>query len=109
MKKITLFDAPDQIQRINAYGWSGYFRFVWNVIGEHWTMDILDDDKELIVGTIKLIPGVPLLTNYVSVDLPDGDIVMLDSEGSDEPPTLDNFASRYVLIIAPQDEIDAAV
>ncbi len=72
-------------------------------------MDIMDEDKVLIIGTIKLVPGVPLLHQYVSADLPDGNMVLLDTEGTNDAPTLDNLSTRYVLIVAPQEEIDAAV
>ena len=109
MTRVTIFTGPDQLQRINLNGWTGLLRYKWNELGEYWTLDILNVDESVILGTIKLVPGVPLIRNYVNALLPVGDFILLDTEGTDIMPTLDNLGIRYALIFATQEEIDAIV
>jgi hypothetical protein len=109
MQRIAIFTGPKQRQVVNLNGWRGVLVYTWNTLGEYWTLDIRTSEDELIIGTLKLIPGVPLLQQYGVYAIPGGNIVLLDTEGTNALPTLDNLSTRYALIFATREEINAAV
>lgn len=75
--------------------------FSWNERQGIWQMSISDADDNLILGGLRLVPGIDLLAKYrVSVPaLPGGMLIVVDKTGDDLTAELDrnNFGSRFVL------------
>ena len=74
--------------------------FSWNSRCEYWEFSIFNDNKELLVGGIRLVTGIDLLDEYrnYSIELPAGQLQVVPKNNIVKGITRDNFNSSYVLI-----------
>ena len=75
--------------------------FSWNTRMKGWALSILDADGTVLLGSIRLAPGCPLIGKYQAScpDLPPGCLMLVDREGNLETaePDRRNLASRFFL------------
>lgn len=74
--------------------------FAWNSRCEYWEFSIYDENKELLVGGIRLVTKIDLLDiyrNYIT-DLPSGILQVVPRNDVVEEITRDNLNSDYTLI-----------
>ena len=94
-------EYPRWTQKLTMDGSLYKLYFSWNERLGIWQMSISDADENLILGGIRLVPGIDLLAKYrVSVpSLPSGMLIVIDKTGDDLTAELDrnNFGSRFVL------------
>lgn len=64
----------------------------WSMREERWYLDMRDADGNLLVGSVKLVVGFPLLYRFRGVaGLPSGDLVVVDPRPSPVDPGLDDL------------------
>jgi hypothetical protein len=54
------------------------FEFKWNARGEYWLMNILTTEDVIIVSGVKLVLNYGLLSDYKYLDVPQGDLFVVD-------------------------------
>ena len=63
-------------------------RQLWNTAGEFWTLDILNADNEALALGVKLVSGVPLLSQYSQIGF---ELESADLSADPDRDDLDNF------------------
>ena len=63
-------------------------RQLWNTAGEFWTLDILNADNEALALGVKLVSGVPLLSQYSQIRF---ELESADLSADPDRDDLDNF------------------
>ena len=66
-------------------------RFVWNLRGRTWNMDILTDTEVALITGCKILPGWVPNRNYVVDNMPPGKFAVVDTEATNIPPGRDDF------------------
>jgi hypothetical protein len=80
------------------------FEVAYNTRQDLWTMSIKDANGELLIATLRLVPGVDFLEKFhaSSPGLPLGELRLIDKE--DDPGTAEvtreNMSSRFALVYA---------
>jgi len=84
------------------------FYVSYNSRQEAWMLSLSDVNDNLLLGGIRLVPGVSFLEKYrASVpDLPPGELCLADKDGmmSTAEVTRDNLSSRFALIYKVYEE-----
>lgn len=80
----------------------------YNARDVSWYLSISDNNDNLVLSGIKLVPTYPLIERYRYIpNLPNGDFIVMDL---DESPggsvNFDNLGTRYQLVFFTQEEID---
>ncbi len=63
-----------------------------------WTMNILDDQNNMIVSGIILYTNTSLLTNYYHLAVPNGMLFILDSDGTQTTADESNLGITHKLL-----------
>lgn len=71
--------------------------FYWNERAAAWFFTLKNADGEILVAGRRVVIGWPLLGSKTFVGRPAGDLLCLDSEGTDRDPTADDFGTRVQL------------
>jgi len=82
---------PRVILTCTLDGVSYRLRFVWNSREEAWEMDLLTDTERTLIAGMKILPGWVPNRNYVVANMPPGKFIVVDTEGTNEPPGRDEF------------------
>lgn len=53
------------------------FHFSWNDRGRYWTFEIMDQQKNLLLGRTKCVPNYNVLPQFKNEYLPEGSIIFL--------------------------------
>lgn len=78
MARVIQFpDAPEWQQSVSLDGRTYTLRARYNVVSEQWSMDILTRNKSLLVGGIRLVRGVRLMSQFNDDRLPPGDFAVI--------------------------------
>ncbi len=94
-------EYPRWTQRTTLSGVLYELYFNWIERTGTWTMSVLDASGTLLLGGIRLVPGIDLLAKYrVSVGgLPAGKLIVIDRQNDPVTAELDrnSFGERFLL------------
>jgi len=96
------------VETVNLDGVNYRLRVWFNSRESTWYIDIFDQNEVTIVGGIKLVPSVFLLTKYRSVtNLPAGNLFLFDSDQNDQSAVLGltDLGVRFTLLYFSAAEI----
>jgi len=80
--------------------------FRWNDRVGQWSMDVLDGEGVAIVTGIRVVLDVPLLSRYRGLAAtPPGDIIAVDTSGTQTEAGFEDIGRRVVLYYLSQEEI----
>ena len=74
-----------------------YFKIKYNNRMSRWTMNILDENEEMIISGVVLITGYNLLAIYQDPRLPPGDFFMYDETGAKQTSTREELGNTVKL------------
>ena len=77
MQKIKLPDLNDFIITAVIDSVSYRFHFSWNDRGQYWTFEIMDLQKNLLLGKTKCVPNYNVLPQFKNEYLPEGAFIFL--------------------------------
>lgn len=77
MIKIKLPDLNDFIIQTTIDLVVYKFHFSWNDRGQYWTFEIMDQQKNLLLGRTKCIPNYNVLPQFKNEFIPEGSIIFL--------------------------------
>jgi hypothetical protein len=81
----------------------------WNTRAEFWSMALLSDTNDLVMGHQRVTLRVDMLRSHVDESLPPGAIVWVDTDGSGtEPGRYDLSNGRVKLIYLTEQEVSDA-
>jgi hypothetical protein len=86
--KRNIFDYEIEPEGLNAV-----FRFNYNARIDSWILDIVGQ-----VEGIRIVGGIDILERYKYKDIPQGELRILDLDGTNLEPTKDNFGDRVILL-----------
>jgi hypothetical protein len=114
MKNLKIIEIPlpsDKFARwemgVDLSGKRYWFYVSYNTRMDSYFMSIMDVNKNLLLGGIRLVPGVHFLEKYrPSVpELPQGDLELVNKQGETAPDvTRDNLHRRFMLIYTTIEE-----
>lgn len=88
----TSAGVPYYSQKTNLEGREFVLRFSYNERIERWYLGIFDEEETPLLQGLKLLANVPLLRHYRhDPRLPPGELMALTTDGSGEPPTLNEL------------------
>lgn len=88
----TVPGEPYYRQKTNLEGREYVLVFSFNERIARWYLSILDETEEPLLQGLKLVANWPLLRHYrYDTRLPPGELVVLTTDGSTEPPSLDEL------------------
>ncbi len=85
----TLFDYS---QDVELEGIVYKFRFNYNRRADSWVMFIGDE-----LSGVRVVGGIDLLKQYHHLDVPPGELTILDLDGLGREPTKDTWGDRIIL------------
>lgn len=91
-------DAPFYDQ-VTALGGSDYLLSLrWNDRAGAWAFSIATAAGDPILTGVPVLPGLPLWFGARDSRLPPGDLYVVDRQGGQFPPGLEDLGSRVVLL-----------
>lgn len=60
-----------------------HFRFYTQAIDDGWAFDVTNDDESAVVRGVAIVAGVDLLYPYQHLDVPPGQLFVIDRDGGD--------------------------
>lgn len=101
--------VPRSRQRVTLDGREYVLALRWSQREERWYMDLLDGDDVLLVGSVKLVVGFPLLYRFRAIaGLPPGDLIVVDGRADAVDPGLADLGDVAQLIYMDAAEIAGA-
>ena len=93
-------------QRIELDGVLTTLKIQWNSREENWYLDISDQDENLILSGIKLVPSYPLLAQcQTACTKLTGELYLIDVESTPGGAvTFENLSVRYILTYLTEEE-----
>lgn len=84
------------------------FRFdiVWNPYGEYYVMDITNLSTTVSFRGIKLVLDTELIRKFSSADLPNGAIVVVNTDKSKTRVNFEDFDETARLLFVPQADLE---
>jgi len=108
MITIPLFDFPAFKIEIELDNIPYILSFQWNTMGEFWSLTFYDNNNILLLSGIKLVLNYELISDYHDLNLPSGELYIIDPTGNDSPIVYDDFLnSRLELIYVEESERDS--
>jgi len=101
-------DFPAYEERVVIDGTPYRLRFRWNSREESWAFDILTTAGVVLRAGIKVQVDWALLKRSHRGDLPDGDILSIDTSGAGSPPGVDELGDRVILVYTTEADAEAA-
>lgn len=105
-------DVPAFEYDVDLEGRTYHLALYWNPRAELWHMNIFTDARVPLVLGLPLVSNFPLLLSYRSIlELPPGEMVMVDLAGEGASATRDNLGTRVQLLYyesATVQELNAA-
>ena len=73
---VGIIDANDQLIEAEFSGKTYYLGVSWNEEAQMWTMSLRNLDRQLLVGSIAMVPLYPLLRQMRRDDFPPGELII---------------------------------
>jgi hypothetical protein len=83
---------------IQLDGASYYLEFMWNPREQQWYLSISDANEVLLLSERRISLGLPLLARFRIAGLPLGEIVAIDTSGSNVEAGLTELGARVHLL-----------
>jgi hypothetical protein len=91
-------DSHDQTFTTELEGKVYTFRFKYNARAERWTMDIGDENGNVIVGGVAIVADFPLIQRFGRSALPPGELVALNLFRTGIEPSEFSFDGNFNLM-----------
>lgn len=102
----TSTTIPAYRQRVTLDGVTFVFRFRFNTRINSWLIDIFrEDDTPVVVGRRCLIDWLLLRQHSYKEDAPAGHLTVFDTTARKEPPLIDDFGERVLLLYSDAAEL----
>lgn len=75
----------------------------WNQRLARWSMDIADQDGDMIAAGIVLVVDFPLLSLVTDERTPPGTLAVIDLQTPRIDPTLDSLGTRHLVAYYPEE------
>jgi len=95
---IPIKNSPNHTIFIDLDAITYKLEFLYNSVANFWSMSIYDDDDNLLIAGVKIIPNYPLLTQYVNSSLPQGEIIC-EVSNTTEQITRDTFVKQEATLL----------
>jgi hypothetical protein len=99
MIAIPLFDLASFTEEVILDDVPYRLTFQWNSRGEFWSMSISDSNNILLLSGIKLVINFELISEWHAIDLPAGELYIVDPTGSDAPIAFEDFGNGRLEIV----------
>jgi hypothetical protein len=106
MLQIPFIEYPAYTKEIVLDSKSYIFSFVWNTRGEFWTLSIADINKVTIINGIKIVLNYNLLQDFHHLDVPPGDLYVLDLSTNVSKIQYSDFTNERQLVMIYQELSD---
>ena len=103
----TRTNIPHYEFEIELDGVSVRLEFRWNDREAAWFFDVLELDASPILQGRKVVLGLPLLGRFADARLPTGDLIAIDTAGTNVEPGIDELGTRVRLCYATAAELAA--
>lgn len=90
-------DSPDFTVFTELEGVAYGFRYRWSDREGSWFLDLLDAAGAVVLAGRKLVADLPLLFRFVDPRLPPGDLFVVDTTGSGQPPSYGDLGRRILV------------
>lgn len=104
---IQAFQDSSYIQEVTLDGAVYRLHIKWNHRAQHWSMDILDIDENVLVGGISLMVEYPLLFQYQYREIPPGAMAAVDPADPYTELGRHDLGSRSQLVYLTEEEASA--
>lgn len=74
------------------------FRYKYNARDSAWYFDLFNADGSLARGSIRVVENFPLLRLMQTLDRPEGEIIVVSTQGLERPPLLEELGEVFVPI-----------
>ena len=106
---VTVIDTSQSLfdyhQRVSLDDVQFELRFRWNTRLQAWFVDILDEDRIVLVYARRCVIEWPLLRQARHLDdIPGGELMNVDTTQRGVPPIADDFGTRVLLMYIDQAE-----
>lgn len=92
----TRTDLPAYTEQVELQGVIYTLAFRFNKRFNKWVFDLLDSEGAEILNGLVIYTGVPLLTQYYHrANLPAGDFICIDSQGTTDPAGEEELGDRF--------------
>lgn len=95
---ISVPDMNDSISTISIDGKEYGLRFTYNEKFDFWSFAVYDEDSNLIVGMVKIVPNFPLLHFCSESNLPDGVFGCISQETAVKRNSFKDKEAEFVFI-----------
>jgi hypothetical protein len=75
----------------------------WNQRQQRWSMDVADQDGDMIAAGIVLVVDFPLLSLVTDERRPPGTLAVIDPQSPRIDPTLESLGSRHLVCYYPEE------
>lgn len=82
MIEILIPDENDSIISVNLESKAYSLHFKWNSAGEFWSFGITDDNENVIVESIKIVPSYPLTEIFKNPSFPPGEFIAVSDDSN---------------------------
>ena len=107
MPRIIPFkDFPAFVEKVVLDGVPYQLRFWWNSTGEYWTLQMLNNSGTILLSGIKIVLGIELISAFVWMGLPPGELWAIDSTDELDRIGLNDLSSGAVYLrYIPESEL----
>lgn len=82
------------------------FEMEWNDRAGAWFITLLDGQGDILVSSVRVVVGFPLLSKYVSLSgMPQGLLEAVDTSETETDPGYADLGERVELTYTPLDEL----
>lgn len=74
------------------------FHFSYNKRMERWLLNIMDNDENILIGSILLLSGYNLIGRYKNTLLPKGVLFLIDIQGNNTTAVMDTLGNNVTLL-----------
>jgi hypothetical protein len=108
---VGIIDANDQLIEAEFSGKTYYLGVSWNEEAHIWTMSLRNLDRQLLVGSIAMVPLYPLLRQMRRDDFPPGELIIAISGEYRQMLHRDSFKNGEAVLfyVEPEDLADGAL
>jgi hypothetical protein len=111
MKVLRVFSSLDQFVTSETLDGREYvFEWRWSERARSWYFDLLNAQREVLLGGVRVVVNIELLATHKNQVLPPGLLVAFDLEGNKrDVENQSDLGDRVVVVYSPDGEVDLTV